>query len=193
MIFCLSGSSDAGNPNLFSPPAKNFSYFLRPGRYPPSLISQKFTFEGAPVFWQHSHRDFDRPSPTELSPVMPAVSVLRMDLCVAGSAQGDQVAPLMGATLGQRQLMVDLLGLHIPSFLQALLTQRMLRRVLIADPFPSPSVSAAYSRIPTVLLVAAILFFLVFLTEPPFRQVRASRPGTRPLRFPRQYSHLLRA
>lgn len=50
MIFCLSGSSDAGNPNLFSPPVKNFSYFLPPGRYPPSLISQKFTFEGRRSF-----------------------------------------------------------------------------------------------------------------------------------------------
>ena len=67
----------------------------------------------------------------------------------------------------QRQLMMDLLGLHIPPFLQALLTQRMLRRILIADPFPCPPVSAAYSRIPAVLLVAAVLFFLVILTEPP--------------------------
>src|SRR5699024_12874044 len=78
------------------------------------------------------------------------------------------------------------------SFLQALLTQRMLRRVLIADPFPCPSISAAYSRIPAVLLVAAVLFFLVFLTKPSLRQVRASRPGTWPFRFSRQYSHLLR-
>ena len=138
------------------------------------------------------HRDFDRPSPAELSPVMPAVSVLCVDLCVAGPAQGNQVAPLMGAALRQRQLMVDLLGLHIPPCLQALLTQRMLRCVLIADPFPCPSISAAYSRIPAVLLVAAVLFFLVFLTKPSLRQVRASRPGTWPLRFPRQYFHLLR-
>ena len=124
---------------------------------------------------------------------MPAVSILRMDLRMAGPAQGDQVAPLMGAALRQRQLMVDLLGLHIPPFLQALLTQRMLRCVFIADPFPCPPVSAAYSRIPAVLLVAAVLFFLVFLTKPSLRQVRASRPRTWPFRFPRQYSHLLRA
>ena len=112
------------------------------------------------------YRDFDRPSPAEISPVMPAVSVLRMDLRMAGPAQGEQVAPLLGAALRQRQLMVDLLGLHIPPFLQALLTQRMLQCVLIADPFPCPSVSAAYSRIPAVLLVASVLFFLVVLTKP---------------------------
>src|SRR5699024_12029291 len=126
------------------------------------------------------------------SPVMPAVSILRVDLRVAGPAQGDQVAPLMGAALGQRQPMVDLFGLHIPPCLQALLTQRMLRCVLIADPFPCPPVSAAYSRVPAVLLVAAVLFFLVFLTKPSLRQVRTSRPGTLPLRFPRPYSHLPR-
>lgn len=68
--------------------------------------------------------------------------------------------------------------------LQALLTQRMLKYIAVTNTFPSPAVSTAYSRVPVVLLVAAVLYFLVFLAEPSFRQPGASGVRTGTLWFP---------
>lgn len=68
--------------------------------------------------------------------------------------------------------------------LQTLLTQRVLRYIAITNTFPNPAVSTAYSLIPVVLLVAAVLHSLVFLAEPSFRQPGASRVRTGTLWFP---------
>ena len=68
--------------------------------------------------------------------------------------------------------------------LQALLTQRMLRYIAVTNTFPNPAVSTAYSRVPVVLLVAAVLYLLVFLAEPSFRQPGASGVRTGTLWFP---------
>ena len=63
-----------------------------------------------------------------------------------------------------------LCGSH-PAFLLALFAQRMHRDVAVAYPFPRSAVSAAYSRVTVVLLVAAGFQFFMLLTEPPVRQV----------------------
>ena len=68
--------------------------------------------------------------------------------------------------------------------LQALLTQRVLKYIAVTNTFPSPAVSTAYSRVPVVLLVAAVLYSLVFLAEPSFRQPGASGVRTGTLWFP---------
>lgn len=61
---------------------------------------------------------------------------------MTGLAQCDEVIPVMGATLGERQLVMDFLGRNVLPFGKALLTQRMGGGIGITDAFPcSDSVS----------------------------------------------------
>ncbi len=114
-----------------------------------------------------------------------------MNPCMAGLAQRHEVLLVMRPALCQWQLMVYFLHRPQQSFLLALLTERMLGCIAVTDTLPCPPIPTAYSRVAVVLLVAAVLLPLMLLTEPPFRQLRASGEGTRPLRFPWHLPHLL--
>ena len=114
---------------------------------------------------------------------MPAVTTLRMYTAVAALAQRDQVISRMRTALGKRYDMMHFLNRNYDPTLEALLTERMLLCIGSTDAAPSPSVPTAYSRIPVVLLVAGIFFFLVFLAEPSVCQVGTARMGTRSCRF----------
>ena len=124
---------------------------------------------------------------------MPPVTALRMNPCMARLAQRHKVSLVMRAALCQRQLVVYLLHRMQHALLVALLTERVLCGVAVTDSLPGTPIPTAYSRVTVVLLVAAVLLFLMLLTEPPVRQLRASGEGTRPLRFPWHLPHLLRA
>ena len=71
----------------------------------------------------------------------------------------------MCPALGKRDLMMNFLYRTQDPMLQALLTQRVLKYIAVTNTFPSPAVSTAYSRVPVVLLVAAVLYSLVFLAK----------------------------
>lgn len=105
-------------------------------------------------------------------------------------AQSDQIISVMRSTLGQRQLMMNLFGLNILLFPQALLTQWMRRCVGIPDALPRPSVAPAGGGVTLVLLVAFVLLPLVFLTEPSIGQVGAAGIRTGPLWLPWHLLHL---
>ena len=98
--------------------------------------------------------------------VVPSVTALGMDPRMTLLAQSNEVTPVMSSTLGQRFLVVYLLGLHQDSLVIALLTERVLCYIAVTDPLPCPSIPTAYSRISVVLLVAFVLLFLMLLTEP---------------------------
>ena len=61
-------------------------------------------------------------------------------LVVAGSAQGHKVFSGMGATFGNRDLVMYLCRRDQFSFLLTLLTQRMLSDVAVTNPFPGTSI-----------------------------------------------------
>ena len=98
--------------------------------------------------------------------IVPAVTTLRMYTAVAALAQRDQVIPRMCTSLGKRYDVMHLFNGNYNPALEAFLAERMLLCIGSTDTAPSPSVPTAYSRIPVVLLVAGIFFFLVFLAEP---------------------------
>lgn len=60
---------------------------------------------------------------------------------MTGLAQCDEVIPVMGATLGERQLVMDFLGRNVLPFGKALLTQRMGGGIGITDAFPCGIIS----------------------------------------------------
>ena len=123
--------------------------------------------------------------------VMPSVTTLRMDSRMAGLAQRNKVALVMCAALGQRFLVMHLLHGTQQSLLVALLTERVLLRIAVTNSFPRPAVPTAYSRVTVVLLVAAVLLFLMLLTEPSVCQLRTAGKGTGPLWFSWHLLHLL--
>lgn len=98
--------------------------------------------------------------------VVPSVTALGMDPRMTLLAQSNEVTPVMSSTLGQRFLVVYLLGLHQDSLGIALLTKRVLCCIAVTDSLPCPSIPTAYSRISVVLLVAFVLLFLMLLAEP---------------------------
>lgn len=106
-----------------------------------------------------------------------------MDLAVTGLAEGYEVVPCMSSTLGQRCLVVYLLGGNEPALLLAQLTEGVLCYIAVADAFPCASVPTAYSRVSVILLVAFGFLLCVFLAEPAIRQLGTSGVGTRSFRF----------
>jgi hypothetical protein len=112
---------------------------------------------------------------------------------MTGLAQCDEVIPVMGATLGERQLVMDFLGRNVLPFGKALLTQRMGGGIGITDAFPCSAVAFLYSGVTVVLLVAFVFLFLMFLAEPTVRKIGTAGERTRSLWFSWHPFHLLGA
>ena len=124
---------------------------------------------------------------------MPSVTVLSVDSGMAGLTEGNQILPCVSAAFRQRFDMVDLLGFHIPSFLQTQFTQRMGGGITVADAFPG-------TTIPTLGFWVAVIFFIplgfqfgVFLTESSVCQFGAARKGAGALWFSRHLFTSIRA
>ena len=112
---------------------------------------------------------------------MPSVTALRMDLGVAGMAEGHQVRFTVVAALSQRLDVMHLLCLGKPAFALAPLTKRVCIHVPVTDPFPRPSISSFDCRVPAVLFITLVLQFLMLLTKPAVRQLGTAGVRTRTL------------
>ena len=121
----------------------------------------------------------------------PTVTILCMDSCMTGLTKSNQIASLVGSTFGQRNLMVYFLCFHKNSLAITNFTKRMFAYIFVSNTFPSSAVPTAYSRISVVLLVAFVLFLLVFLTKSSFRKLWASWITARSFRFSWHLVHLL--
>ena len=112
---------------------------------------------------------------------MPSVTALRMDLGVAGMAEGHQVRFTVVAALSQRLDVMHLLCLDEPAFPLASLTKRVCIHVPVTDAFPRPSIFSFDCRVPAVLLISLVLQFLMLLTKPAVRQLGTAGVRTRTL------------
>ena len=76
---------------------------------------------------------------------MPAVTAFCVYPGMAGLAQCDEIAAVVGAALGQGQLVMNLFGLNVASFLQTQFAQRMGGGIAVADAFPGSTVAGSRS------------------------------------------------
>ena len=88
-----------------------------------------------------------------------------MDLRVAGLTQAHEVVPCMSAAFGNGQDVVNFLHRGQPAFLEAHLTEGMLRRIAVTDAFPRSAVLAVDVGASLVFVVLAALLYTVLLTE----------------------------
>ena len=114
---------------------------------------------------------------------MPSVTALRMDLGVAGMAEGHQVLVSMVTAFCQRLDVMHLLRLHEPAFLLAQLTKRVCVHVAVTDAFPRTSIFSFGCRVPPILFITLVIQFLMLLTESAVRQLGTAGVRTRPLWF----------
>lgn len=89
----------------------------------------------------------------------------------------------MGAALGERKDVVNLLGLGQNALLVALLAEGVGRNEPIPDAFPGPPVPPVDCWTTTEPFILLGFQLGVFLTEPAFDQLRAARVGAGPLRL----------
>lgn len=115
---------------------------------------------------------------------MPPITALCMDLAMARLAQCNEVVPCMGAALSQRRAVVDFFCLHKLTFFEAHLTQRMLTHIAVTDALPCTAIASPGVRVAVILLIAFGFLLLVFLAEPPFRQLGTAGMRAWSLGFP---------
>ena len=94
---------------------------------------------------------------------------------MAGSAQGHKVFSGMGATFGNRDLVMYLCRRDQFSFLLTLLTQRMLTDVSITDTFPGTAILFVDVRSALVLVVLSACNRRMILTILTINQVWTAR------------------
>ncbi len=71
---------------------------------------------------------------------MSTIATPCMDLRVTRLTQRDQVAPIVSAAFAERKLVVNLLHRNDQSTRKAQLTERILRRILVADPLSGTAI-----------------------------------------------------
>lgn len=123
---------------------------------------------------------------------MPAVTLLGVYPCVAALAESHEIIPVVRPALGERELVVYLLGRRINTVLQALLAQRVGGGVAVTDTFPRPTVPLAHRWVTVVPLVAFILqpLMLLAVTLTVLHQIGTARKGTWVLRLSWHMLHL---
>lgn len=83
----------------------------------------------------------------------------------------------MGAAFGDWNDVMDFLGGNIPPGLEALLAERVLRKVQGANGFPAPSVDLVRVGVAAVLVILAVCLRSVDFAVPAVGQVRAAGEG----------------
>ena len=121
---------------------------------------------------------------------VPAVASLCMNLCMTCAAKAHQIPLAMVAAFGQRFYVVYLLGLCIPTFLEAELTERVGIHVPVSDAFPRTSIPALGSRIAFILFIASVFLLFMFRTEASIREVGTAWVGAGALWFSWHQLHL---
>lgn len=84
---------------------------------------------------------------------------------MTATAKGDEVLTAVVAAFGQGLDVMNLFCFYQQAFLIALLTERMLLHVLVADALPSSAVPSLGSRVAFVSFITLGFQFGVFLTE----------------------------
>lgn len=106
-----------------------------------------------------------------------------MYLRVAGLTQAHEVVSCVSAAFGNGQDVVNFLYRSQPTFLEAHLTEGMLRRIAVTDAFPCSAVLAVDIGTALKLIIFAALLRAVLLTELPVTEVGTAWMRTRSQRF----------
>lgn len=97
-----------------------------------------------------------------------------MDLGVAGLTQTHEVVPCVSAAFRNGQDVMNFLYRDQPPFLEAHLTEGMLRRIAVTDAFPRSAVFAVDIGAALVFVVLAAFFHTVLFTKLSFTEVGAA-------------------
>ena len=111
-----------------------------------------------------------------------------MDLRMAGLTETHEVFPCMSAAFGNGQNVVNFLYRSQPAFLEAYLTERMLRCISVPDALPRSAVLAVDVGAALVFVVLAAFPHTVLLTKLSFTKIGAAGVGAGP---ERSFWHLL--
>lgn len=115
--------------------------------------------------------------PTEKVPEifipLPVAEVV-VDLGVAGLTEAHQVVPCVSAAFGNGQDVVNFLYRSQPTFLEAHLTEGMLRRIAVTDAFPCSAVLAIDIGTALVFIVFSAFLRAVLFTKLSFTEVGAA-------------------
>ena len=115
--------------------------------------------------------------PTEKVPEifipLPVAEVV-VDLGVAGLTETHEVVSCVSATLGNRQDVVNFLYRGQPTFLEAHLTEGMLRRIAVADAFPRSAVLFIDVCATLVFVVLSTFLHTVLFTKLSFTKIGAA-------------------
>ena len=103
-----------------------------------------------------------------------------MDLGVTGLTETHEVVPCVSAAFGNGQNVVNFLYRGQPTFLEAHLTERMLRRIAVTDAFPCSAVLAVDISAALVFVVLSAFLHTVLFTELSVTQVGAAGMGAGP-------------
>ena len=103
-------------------------------------------------------------------PVAEVVVYFRM----AGLTKAHEVVPCVSAAFGNRQNVVNFLYRSQPTFLEAHLTEGMLRRIAVTDAFPCSAVLAVNIGAALVFVVLAAFLHTVLFTKLSFTEVGAA-------------------
>ena len=115
------------------------------------------------------------------------VAHLDVDLVMARTAKGHEVAALMRTAFADRDDVMYLFHECDPAFCQASLTKRMLRCIAIPDPFPGASVLPVHVRRAVIFVVLPVYFFPVLFAVLSVRESWTAGPGTGAFRFRRHF------
>ena len=114
-----------------------------------------------------------------------------MDLRVAGLTQAHEVVPCMSAAFGNGQDVVNFLHRGQPAFLEAHLTEGMLRRIAVTDAFPRSAVLTVDVGAALIFVIFAALLHTVLLTELSVTEVGTAGVRAGAQRFSGHRSRLL--
>lgn len=122
---------------------------------------------------------------------VPTISSLCMNPSMTAAAKRHQIAPVMCTAFRKWFLMMNSFNGSDDSFLKAHLTEGVGLDVGIPDAFPGSAVPTAYSRVPVVLLVVAVVLLRMFFTETVLRQLGTTRMAAWVLWLSRHTHYLL--
>jgi hypothetical protein len=115
---------------------------------------------------------------------MPAVAMLSVDTCMAGSAKGHEIGSVVGAALRQRLHMVDLLGWCVDTLRKTNLAQWMGSGIAVTDTLPGSAVATLGLGITIIFLVASSFLFGMLFAEATVCKTWAAGIGAGTLGFP---------
>ena len=117
--------------------------------------------------------------------VMPPVTTLCVNTCMAGPTEANQIFFIMCSTLRQRLDVMNLFNGYNHTVFKTLLAERMCLCVLLSYPSPRFAVSLFGCRVSLVAFISFVLLLLMFFTIATVCQLRTAGIWTRFLWFSR--------